>query len=251
MTSRTRSANARARSAYSGSSASSSAYSFIVEPQPAALTTTCSTPDSSKESIESRANACASGLAAVVHRQRAAAALARAGRRRRSPRPASTRAVAALTPGKNAPWHAAGEQADHRAPSRPTQRSLGRQRSPACRAAARAAPSPRAGGRAGRAVRCAGWPGRGRSLMARSGPRSSSQPLRVAGTARTPARAAPCPWPSAHAAARPGHGSARSDGRTAPRRGRRSRTPCSPGRRPSADHRVAHAARPRGPAFIR
>ena len=82
-------ANRAARSAYAGSSASSSAYSFIVEPQPAAFTTTCSTPAASKASTSAPGEGLGLGLAAVVHRQRPAAALRGRARRRRSPRRAA------------------------------------------------------------------------------------------------------------------------------------------------------------------
>ena len=58
--SRTRSEKALARSAYAGSSRSRWPYSFMAEPQPAALTTTWSTPAASKVSMAALANAWAS-----------------------------------------------------------------------------------------------------------------------------------------------------------------------------------------------
>src|SRR6266508_1974180 len=58
--SRTLAENAAARSAQAGSSRSRWPYSFMAAPQPAALTTTSSTPAASKVAMASLANACAS-----------------------------------------------------------------------------------------------------------------------------------------------------------------------------------------------
>ena len=108
------SANARARSAYAGSSASSSAYSFIVEPQPAALTTTRSTPVASKVSTSVRAKPCASSSRPLCtdsapqqpccrgHDHVAALGLQHPG-------------GGGVDAGEERALHAAGEQADHRA----------------------------------------------------------------------------------------------------------------------------------------
>jgi hypothetical protein len=99
--SRTRAANAAARPAYRGSSRSRSAYSFIDEPQPAAFTTTCSTPARSKVSMSRRAKPCASAsrpLCTLSAPQQPCAG----GTTTSQPSAASTRIVAAFTSGKNA-----------------------------------------------------------------------------------------------------------------------------------------------------
>ena len=70
-----RAARRAARSAYCSSSASRSAYSFIVEPHPAALTTTRSTPARSKTSTSLRAKSRGLLGPAGVLAQRAAATL--------------------------------------------------------------------------------------------------------------------------------------------------------------------------------
>src|SRR3954454_14457253 len=102
-TSRTRSANASARPAQPGSSASRSAYSFMLDPQPAALTTTVSTPAASKVSMVARANRAASSSRPLCTDNAPQQPWA-GGTMTSQPSAASTRAVAALTPGKNSPW---------------------------------------------------------------------------------------------------------------------------------------------------
>ena len=179
-----------ARSAYAGSSASSSAYSFIVEPQPAALTTTYSTPVASKVSTSAPGEALRLRLAAVVHRQRAAAALR-----------ARDDDVAALglqhprgggvDAGEERALHAAGEHARRPPGARPAA-GCARAAAPACRAAAPGSPSRRAGATAARAGRCGAARGRGRCAGRRAAGRAPAAAAAGAGTARRSARAAPC-----------------------------------------------------------
>ena len=92
-----------ARSAYAGSSASRSAYSFMVEPQPAALTTMCSTP----ARLEGVDRACGRTSAPPPRGRCAPTARrsspARRARRRRSPRPAAPGRWRSSRRGKNAP----------------------------------------------------------------------------------------------------------------------------------------------------
>src|SRR5215218_10399807 len=101
--SRTRSEKAAARSAQAGSSRSRWPYSFMAEPQPAALTTTWSTPAASKVSMAALANAWASASRPAC-RLRAPQQPWPAGATTSQPSAARTRAVAALTSGKNTRW---------------------------------------------------------------------------------------------------------------------------------------------------
>ena len=182
-------ANARARSAYAGSSRSSSAYSFIVEPQPAALTTTCSTPGR-LEGVDQRAGVpLRLLLAAVVHRQRAAAALA-GGTTTSQPSAAQHPRGGGVDPGKNsrctqpvsmpttAPRRVARAGTRGRAAAR---RSPSARRQALHRGELRRQPLEQAGA-AQRPVEAA-------ALEARSGPRRSRSRW-GAGTARRSARAA-------------------------------------------------------------
>ena len=186
-------------------------------------------------------SACASGLAAVVHRQRPAAALL-ARDHDLAALGASTRAVAALTPGKNAPCT--------QPVSMPTtaRRSA---RGPATRSGSGSAP--------GRAA------GRGPPSPPASAPAARSSPLRRT-TRLQPGALVGAAAGRAAAAAAAGRGTARrSASRSArsrrrrgvaaldlrpgrldqlvvlhARTGRRSRRPCSRGRVEVLDHRVGH-----------
>ena len=170
--SRTLSAKACARSAYAGSSASSSAYSFIVEPQPAALTTTHSTPRG-LEGVDERAGESCASSSRPLCTDSAPQQPWRRGTTTSQPSACSTRAVAALTPGKNAPCTqpVSSPTVARRVP-------VGRGCAPA---AARACPSRGARlsiaarwGASRRAGRYDAAPGRARcAWRPRSGPRSS------------------------------------------------------------------------------
>ena len=99
LTSTTRSASCSAASC-SGSPRNSRPYSRIPEPQPAALVRIASTSPARKApQVAPRQAACACAGGAGVHRQRAAAALRRAGSTVSTPLRASTRSVAQLMSG--------------------------------------------------------------------------------------------------------------------------------------------------------
>ena len=108
-TSRTFALNACARAAHAGSSANSSPYSFIADPQPAALTTMRSTPAVSKTSMLCRANARASSMRPACSAS-APQQPWRPGASTLHPSAASTRTVAWFTLANDEPLHAAGQQ---------------------------------------------------------------------------------------------------------------------------------------------
>ena len=247
--SRTVAANLPARSAYAGSSRNSSAYSFIDEPQPAALTTTVSTPAASKTSMVRLAKAIASAsrpLCTLSAPQQPLSCgdddVAALGREH----PGGRR----VDPGEELALDAAGEHADDGAPwtdgRHPRRQPLGladrrgerlhrgqRRRQPVQQPAAPHQPS---------AGRCAGTPSAARAAAAAAGGR---------GTARRSPRAAAGRPSVARVAARPVLGWPRSAGRTAPPTGRPSRRPCSRGRRRSARPSRRVSGSPSRPCSIR
>ena len=240
-----------ARAAYAGSSASSSAYSFIDDPQPAALTTTRSTPAASKVSTSLRAKALRLRLAPVVHAQRAAAAL-----------PARDHHVAALQrqhPGggrvdlrEERALHAAGEQADDRPPGAAGGDPLGQRRGAAADRRRDVLHRRQRRRQPGQQAAAADQPLQpDRAGTPRSGPRSRAQPARVREQREDRLAQQPVLRRAGGAGARPGPGSPRSAGRTARPTGRPSRRPCSRGRRRSAAPSSRLSGSPDRPWFIR
>ena len=114
VTSRTRAENARARSAHAGSSASSCPYSFIDDPQPAALTAIRSTPARSNTSIVRRAKARASSSRPACSAS-APQQPCSGGATTSQPSAASTLTVAVVDAREHEALHAAGQQADRQA----------------------------------------------------------------------------------------------------------------------------------------
>ena len=144
VTSRTRAVNAAARAFHSGSSARSASYSFIDEPQPAALTTTRSTPATSNVAIDP-----AREVPRLIDRGRHEARArrnspARPERSRRSLRPRARETVAIVHMSEDEPLHAAGEDARRSCAAR-SRRVCAPARSPSAigpSPAARARPGP-------------------------------------------------------------------------------------------------------------